>query len=550
MKLLESYDWVVFGRSPGALLSGALVARMGLSVLIVPLGESAEAHTTPSGLFFDPERNSLLGLGQVGNLRGILHLALCRAGATQRELDLIDLQNSGTQVLTPEVRVSLCDHELFQFEMERELGGEIEKRLGLVSALGKIEKEVLNYWEKFDNRFDLASSKRSKKFSGPSIRSELTSLFSQTFSRADENLKGWSGLSGEVIPPKVLKSLPGVEELVAGIMSGTVLLGNPNPTPFEFLHSLCLMRSSAAFHGGLSGLRKLLLALAVRSGAHYLPDAECKRIFVEKGRLSGLQIANLSQMVSAKAGCLGTSFSTAAKRMVFSHSRKTRAFRVKREPVGWQFTIALKVREEAIPQGLSRRAVWQESQAPLLEIEVVHPQVYSLALSQYRIVFLRTILPYDPETLELAYQRVVAARMIELAGEVMPFLEYHLTMTYPEIHSSLRAPGASAHPRVGSGGASGSDLEVEYGFKTLSDIYDNLLVYQYEHLDRILSEGGRPRFDPMADAQTEVSHLFVCSEQTSPELGNMGPVIAGIQCAAWVAHRSGIGSPFATPATV
>ena len=49
MKVADHYDWVVLGDSPGALLSAGLAARLGYSVLVLPLAPGLKSLTLESG---------------------------------------------------------------------------------------------------------------------------------------------------------------------------------------------------------------------------------------------------------------------------------------------------------------------------------------------------------------------------------------------------------------------------------------------------------------------------------------------------------------------
>ena len=72
MKLRDQYDWVVLGDSPAALVSASLAARLGLSVLVLPLGPKSAPTLLPDFTVFDPERNWIGGLSRSPDSRGWL----------------------------------------------------------------------------------------------------------------------------------------------------------------------------------------------------------------------------------------------------------------------------------------------------------------------------------------------------------------------------------------------------------------------------------------------------------------------------------------------
>ena len=58
MKLRSSYDWVVLGDDPGALLSAGLASRLGLSVLVVDSPrDRAKSKISKNDQLWDPEMN-------------------------------------------------------------------------------------------------------------------------------------------------------------------------------------------------------------------------------------------------------------------------------------------------------------------------------------------------------------------------------------------------------------------------------------------------------------------------------------------------------------
>lgn len=68
VRLQENYDWIVIGDTPAALLSAALVARMGLSVLVVAEDGGKKWEVSDSGQLMDLEPNFLLGMARLERL--------------------------------------------------------------------------------------------------------------------------------------------------------------------------------------------------------------------------------------------------------------------------------------------------------------------------------------------------------------------------------------------------------------------------------------------------------------------------------------------------
>src|SRR4051812_21849913 len=100
MRLRDHYDWVVLGDHPGALLSASLVARLGHSVLILPLAETQRIKISKTGQCLDPESNYFIGLGKLDKSNGLVSECLLKVGILQSELQLIRMAGALPQVLT------------------------------------------------------------------------------------------------------------------------------------------------------------------------------------------------------------------------------------------------------------------------------------------------------------------------------------------------------------------------------------------------------------------------------------------------------------------
>ncbi len=111
----------------------------------------------------------------------------------------------------------------------------------------------------------------------------------------------------------------------------------------------------------------------------------------------------------------------------------------------------------------------------------------------------------------MAYQRMVGARMLRQAAELIPFLEYHVVRVYPDFR------------------AENEELSQAFGFASPDLIPENL---------RCLGGAG-------VGSRSGVEGLFVASGESFPALGSFGPSVAGLEATAWIAHRSGLPGPFA-----
>lgn len=495
IQLRDQYDWAVLGDDLGALLSAGLAARLGLSVLILPVGSAGASQglrISRSGQCVDLESNFVPGLGRMGAQSGLVAECLNVLGALPSELQL--LRDSGhPQVVTPEARVALLsDLEGFRAELLRELGPGGEKQVGWSEVLAQASEEIFKHWRELPERLTLREGAPKKD----RVSAVSPASFRKSLSR---RYKG--------------ESLAAPADAVAsGLLFGATSFPREAPERGEFLHALALGRIGASVQGGQSALRDLLLRIARRNGADAPLKTECKRVFVEKGRLTGVQTSQHGKVIQVNGAALGCGVERAAE--LLSESGKAWFKRLKSPPApaGWKFTIALTVHEEAIAHGAGQRLIWKEAGAPAIEIETVAPSDYGLREQGKKLVFLRTLMPYSQESLGAGYQSQVAARMVRKATELFPFLEFHILRIFPDFREA------------------GTELGDVYGFPVPQLIPGNLRCYS--SVDGIGSESG-------------IDGLFVTNAESYPELGGMGGAVAAIEAVAWLAHRSGLPGPFA-----
>ncbi|MGK5083746.1 hypothetical protein WDW37_10625 [Bdellovibrionota bacterium FG-1] len=518
MKLRDQYDWMVLGDHPGALLSAGLAARLGLSVLVLPIFSSKSLTQSKEGRFVDPESNYLLGLGRAPRFSGLLVECLNRLGILPAELELIQGTHPLPQVLTPGSRVDfgLADSGL-SVELQRELGGAKATEMGLSAALGLSEAELLSFWLQLPERLTLTPGQKravGTRFKLSDIRKKILK------NGGDPSALKW--LQGRTHSQQLAQSIGRLEvqSLLSGLGFGISAVQVDRPELPALLHLLALGRTGASFRGGLSPYRDFLLRLAKRLGAHVETKAECRRVFVEKGRFTGVQIAHHGAMVSGGGAIVGCSLSQ-FRTLVSQGGRSWGFKRLKTSPrpEGWFFTIAFSVGAQAIPSGASARMIWKEPGAPSIEIEIVEPLAYGARQQEGRVVFARAMLPYRAETLNPDYQRLVAARILRQLAEIFPFFEQHLDWVFPEF-------------RCEAGSRRAGELQEVYSFSDLQQIPENLRCLADDQAKGVGSRSG-------------LDGLFVASGESFPELGSLGGTVAALEAVSWLAHRAGLAGPFA-----
>ena len=489
MNLSNSYDWIVLGDHPGALLSANLAAKLGLSVLILPKSNTRKVIFSESGQCLDPESNFIAGMSE----KGLLHEALRRASALPAEGELVG--GGLTQILTPEARLELNQSlESSEAELERELKKGSKDRDLLEHGL-KSTDEVLDYWQRFPAKLTLDMTQKTQK------------------KAPQEAPAHWDDLLKKIQPKKSadLKS-----QLLSALAFGYSGQSAEGWSPAEWTHVVALGQSGSSFRGGLSAYRRMLLRSAKKLGATILEDVECRRIFIENGRFSGIQVSVSGNMITGTGCILGAGLGEFADLISYGGRRWARRGRKLMKPTGWRFTVALTVNQQAIVPGLSRRMIWKEHDAPIVEIEISDPSEYGTKELDQKLIFLRTILPFTQESLGIAHQRMVAARLFRVATEIIPFLERHVTRVYPDFRTAAAVEPGRA-----------DEFSKVYGFALPRMIPENLRVYD---INQQKSSSGFEGF-------------FISSSESFPKLGTLGPTIAAIEATAWVAHRSGLPGP-------
>lgn len=518
MKLRAHYDWVVLGEHPGALLTAALVARLGLSVLIVPLGARPGIHIGQSGQILDFESNLLIGLGESGELSGLLRGCLQHLGVLPAEKDAIQQERAFPLVLTPSFRFqSGMNIELAEREWTRNVTSSDPDFAHVWTALKLIRPELIKYWNRLPQRLTLVDKKAAGADSERKIT--LASVMKRSVATAQSDVDAWVGdepvARRAAYTPgpqgRMREFLDALSVSFGGSLSGERTLS-------EQWSLWALAQTSASVHGGMSAYRKLLKRCALGFGAHILDDSEVRRIFIDSGKLSGLQLASRAEVVRADGGALGVSAQRVRPLIEVSGRRWPSRFSEGSTPSGWNLTLALSVHADALPARLPGRVVWYEEGGLPFEMEVALPSEFAQTDTKRRHVFLRVTMPYDEKTLDPAYQRLICARMFRKFTEIIPFVEQHLHGVYPDFRSSdLR------------------EFRQVYPAQTLAALSDHVLVFAP------MQSEARPQG---RGSRSGVEGLFLVSGESYPHMGSLGPTVAALESAAWIAHRAGVAGPF------
>ncbi len=481
--LRDHYQWATLGDSIGSLLSACAMAQSGASVLILPLSPSRGTLISKAGQILDLEPNAILGLGgssaSWGSIRQLLETI---PGASLLLEKVIPTSLIEPQVVTGTSRIRLASHPLdFRREWVREVGARGADHWKWSPDPEVSVQLVLSYWREFLARGVSVESKQA-------MRNQRKGY--QSIREVEGTLRGAK-------PP--FRDESSYQEWLAGAVYALTGHQCPVPSSQRFQHLLALGQTVAGYRGGAQGFRDALLSLAKSLGASVPQGVDCRRIFVDSGRFTGVQVTQQGKMITMDAAVLGCSLTHAKDYLYFSgKGRKDQLVRPSR-PCGWRYTVAVTVHKEAIPPGVGGSFVWSQEGAPPLEVTIASPKDYGTGHADQRIVYLRTVLPHQSETLQAPYQREIGLRMFRQAKELLPFLDFHVVKIFPDFRDEKSKEG--------------DGLDEAYHFVDLDFIPDFLRVYDGSGMGYL----------------SGVEDLYLASNESYPEMGTFGSVIASLE---------------------
>jgi hypothetical protein len=529
--LRESYDWLVLGDHPGALLCGALVAKLGLSVLALPFGRSFVPPRAKGGPLLDPESAYLIGLSDSMGYPGLLARCLQRIEVRVPQPSAASTPLLGPVVVTPSARVEFSGAIAeIDAALTREFGAECASRLGFLPALEASEGAFLQFWGGLPEMLTIA---RQPGAAVNTVENSVGNPVRDGQASAARSRPRRVGTPGTRtldvladVPRSNRHSRPwfafgemdfGAEarETFAGLWSALCAGDRERFRMRDLLTVFALSRTGGLWSGGagegIADLRAQLRTRAKELGVQFPSQVECQRVFIEGGRITGVQVSEQGPVIAVAGACVGTPLKHVAAITQVGGAQIFARMKTPPVPTGWRYTLAV-----SVPRALLKTAdaagpwlLYKEQGAPAIECELRStPEGASLNL--------RTVLPFEAATLEAEYQRLLAARMFRQVSEFIPGL---LDLMDPAL-----SPGPVLVPDFRRPAA-----PTPYGFASLAEIPDGLLVY----------DGAG------TGSRSGVEGLFCVSSEAYPELGSLGGVVAAVEAAAWVAHRNGIVGPFA-----
>ncbi|MBU6375690.1 MAG: hypothetical protein KGQ59_06815 [Bdellovibrionales bacterium] len=518
-RLRESYDWIVLGDSPAAILSAALVAKMGLSVLLVGDGPEKKWTLSSSGQVIDPEPNFISGLSLSGPRSGLARKCLEHLRLADSEWAILSPERAAFQAITPSIRAGF---EFSWQSLSREVQREESGLSGFVSELIRVmesnSEAIHGYWRQLPQRLTLAAASAAEQT--VEKREDLSKVNftseSQIYRELSRELtrmnldRAWSDLTGDF---RNLGASQKDLEWLEAWLAGALCSENPKKvSAYELLQALVLAHDGARCRGGMSGLRQLLYRVAARSGAQVAgPGVGVSRVFVEERRIQGVQLigAEDSRNLTQARGVFTSRHPESVLTWISSEREQSRPYPTSCELL--RVTIALAAKSEGIPVGLSERAIWREFGAPILEIERADPGEYGFLNTGNQFIFIRSYFPMEAIHWPTHRWKTVCQRMYRQACELIPFLEENVVRIFPDFRQQ--------------------EFEAEW-----TSYYSQMELKRVEAFRAPVNVPGTP-FLP------QIEGLFYGHRSIAPAMGWMGEWAACLNATAWIAHRSGISGP-------
>jgi hypothetical protein len=433
------------------------------------------------------------------------------------------------QVLSPQVRVRLGrSHSDVQEDLEKELGLEFTRSLQVPYFLSSIERMMSVLWDEFPNRFNLKldpkeeasaqvkvphpspTGKPSKKSKAgePAETQQLVRESVAEFIKS-KDIQQWIKFLYQQ-DSELLRLGIGqqdFEDILGAIHWVTQGKSSPWESEVEAVKSLSLMRTASGFQGGRSALKQMLLRAAQKNGAHVSQGRFCKRIFSDRGKLTGVQLSNSGNVIGAAGLILGVTLDEAST-LLSEENRTHSALRSGAVCQGWLFSISLLVPKLALPPGATSFMVYSSRDSSPLIIELSSPDEFGADPTDLRLVFIRCEVPFESSALEPEYLRVVASRMIQELDQVFPGLVGRAIRIYPDYRMNHS-----------------SEIQECYPYLTPREIPDALRIFSRNSVGSV---------------QSGIEGMFLGTRESLPGFGDFASVVSAIEASAWIAQKNGI----------
>ncbi len=506
MKLKDRYDCVVVGDHPGAILAGLLVNRLGLTVLMIPqCGSQGKVYSKDKMSVVDPESSWFLGLGEHRQSQGLWRELLSKLEISDTE-KLVDSKNLNSAVWCQGSHF-VVSKELQDWDVEcdwnfTDTHAPLKK---MPQIFARYSEPMLQFWQKYPQM--LRKQDRRSKLSWASFTRSSADIRSYLFEpKTNENISRTSQ-DKKWMNQRLSRLDAQTQAWIGSLWSLQTEERAHARDLFDLLHLTTLGQTGRSLQGGVWELRSFLTRTAQERGVLVLDHPVSLEIRLNQDRISHLLLGEEKKQVDVGSLMVGCS----VDQMKNLLQKKIKLDELCK-PSGWFFTIAARVSRDFFSDSHARRFAIHEEGSPVLYIEVKTVEEYGLeGNSKDDIVFLRTTLPFESESLDPGFQNRVAKRMLKAAAQYFPLLDEKCKNVFPVLDSA------------------DEEFSQVYGFPSLEYIPENLRIY----------------LNPGVGPETNIKGAFIVSGESYPQLGTWGSAVAAVEASHWLALQSGIPGVFA-----
>lgn len=427
MRLAEHYDVICAGGGLSSYLCAALLARAGKRVLVVDEGAEAMARLRGRSddfprLLFDPDFAVFTGIDETTAF-----------GKTVKELGLGDKfhrPDSIMQVLTADYRIRFAkDAQATKREVLREMPASGRAVCGFFELLQRAGVEVPGFvnFALTPAQGSFGDSGEWKKFWGK--------YYSSIQSKRPVALE-------DVLEPETAEVCEGLGAAILGALSyaAPVNLGCE-----QTLRGLALsMQGQGYYVGGQDALKRELAAIVVTAGGDVKHSTRVESLISEEKRVVGVLLSSFEGIIQAGTVVISSRLRRLYNTLPAAVRDQAMARSLSRVlPSSWRFTLSLSVKREVIPLGATSSMAFIGSfRYPLVEENYLQIQIVPEALypgvgePDTAVLLLTGLVPYLASSMDYAYLRRLAGKMLHVLSEIMPFLEDNILDMYPDFRNS------------------------------------------------------------------------------------------------------------------
>lgn len=409
MRIAGRYDVICAGSGLSSYLSGALLAKSGLKVLLI------DSESQP---LIDPHSQVLFGLQNVEMFRKNLEdLGL---GDEWKKCKLFQ---SVSQVLLPEKRVFIgLDPSVTKKEFEREISSHSSEAWRFFERFYEASKRLPHLIENVlrFNQGDASEQRQWKDFWGPlfpALRADVKKRFR------------------DLPIPSQTKTILKEFERIAMPMLGSLSFCSPqNFSPEHYIRSLPIFLKGGLYpEGGVRTLQQKLLQVVRDSGGDIKQHTSIEALIATDRNVNGVLMSSHEGMIYSDVVVLSEDhyrlYKTLPKPMQDPVVVRSLS---KIVPTHWRYSLSLKVKKQYVPVGASESMSFVASeQHPLEEENFLTVQILSSNDLETEIL-VTALVPSSKKAFDYLYLQKLSGRMLQVFKQIFPFFEEALLSITPD----------------------------------------------------------------------------------------------------------------------